>query len=113
MAFAGRTGGSTARNHVLVLGVNGLAVRVAERIAAAVPQVTCVASRYDSGQIEPDVSSHRAQMLGLACNPNVGAVLVVGVDAGATEDYVAGIAADPPPGFGGELRRGQERMCSR
>lgn len=81
------------RNHVLVLGVNGLAVRVAERIAGALPGVTCVASRDGRGQVEPDIASHRAQMLGLALNPNVGGVLVVGVDEEATDGYRDAIAA--------------------
>ncbi len=91
--FVRADGGVGVRNHVLVLGVNGLAVRVAERIAGAVPGVVCVASRDGRGQVEPDIASHRAQMLGLALNPNVGAVLVVGVDEEATEGYRAAIAA--------------------
>lgn len=87
------------RNHVLVLGVNGLAARTAGRIAAALPGVVCVASHHGRGQIEPDIASHRAQMLGLALNPNVGAVLIVGVDGAAVEFYLravtaAGTAAD-------------------
>lgn len=90
-------GGIGIRNHVLVLGVNGLAVRVAERIAAAMADVVCVASHHGRGQVEPDIASHRAQMLGLALNPNVGAVLVVGVDEEATEDYRAALAAAGRP----------------
>lgn len=90
-------GGVGIRNHVLVLGVNGLAARVAERIARALPGVVCVASRDGRGQVEPDIASHRAQMLGLALNPNVGATLVVGVDEEATEGYRAALAAAGRP----------------
>jgi altronate dehydratase large subunit len=95
--FARADGGVGVRNHVLVLGVNGLAVRVAERVARALPGVVCAASRDGRGQVEPDIASHRAQMLGLALNPNVGAVLVVGVDEEATEDYRAAVAAAGRP----------------
>ena len=91
--FVRADGGVGVRNHVLVLGVNGLAVRVAERIAGALPGVVCVASRDGRGQVEPDIASHRAQLLGLALNPNVGAVLVVGVDEEGTEGYRDAIAA--------------------
>ncbi|MBB5221263.1 altronate dehydratase large subunit [Amaricoccus macauensis] len=90
--FTRADGGVGIRNRVLVLGVNGLAARVAERIAAALPGVVCVASRDGRGQIEPDIASHRAQMLGLALNPNVGGVLIVGVDEEATEGYRDAIA---------------------
>jgi altronate dehydratase large subunit len=85
------------RNHVLVLGVNGLATRVAERIGRALPGVLAVASHHGRGQVEPDIACHRAQMLGLALNPNVGAVLVVGVDEEATEAYRDAIAAGGRP----------------
>lgn len=95
--FVRADGGVGIRNHVLVLGVNGLAVRVSERIARALPGVVCVASREGRGQVEPDIASHRAQMLGLALNPNVGAVLVVGVDEATTEDYRAAVAAAGRP----------------
>lgn len=97
MGFARAGGAVGIRNHVLVLGVNGLAARVAARIAAALPGIVCVASHHGRGQVEPDIASHRAQMLGLALNPNVGAVLVVGVDAEATEGYHAAIAAAGRP----------------
>lgn len=95
--FARADGGVGVRNHVLVLGVNGLAARVAERIAGALPGVVCVASRDGRGQVEPDIASHRAQMLGLALNPNVGGVLVVGVDEEATTGYRDAIAAAGRP----------------
>lgn len=86
------SGAVGVRNYVLVLGINGLAVRVAERIAR-VPGTICVASGNGRGQIEPDLSLHLEQLIGLACNPNVAAVLVVGVDASTTDFVVDRIAA--------------------
>jgi altronate dehydratase large subunit len=88
-----RNGAAGVRNHVLVLGINGLAVRVTERIARGVPGVIFVTTGNGRGQIEPDLSIHIEQLIGLACNPNVAAVLVVGVDATMT-DFVVGRIAE-------------------
>ena len=90
-------GAAGVRNYVLVLGINGLALRVTERIASLVPGVVCVATASGRGQIEPDLSSHFEQLIGLALNPNVAAVLVVGVDDSKTDFVVGRIAASGKP----------------
>jgi altronate dehydratase large subunit len=90
-------GTAGVRNYVLVLGINGLALRVTERIARLVPGVVCVATGNGRGQIEPDLGSHLEQLVGLACNPNVAAVLVVGVDDSTTDFIVGRIAASGKP----------------
>ena len=90
----GRVG---VRNHVLVLGTNGLAVRASERIARMVPGALCVAATSGRGQVEPDLEAYRTQLAGLATNPNVGGVLVVGVDAETAEHYLAAIRATGTP----------------
>jgi altronate dehydratase large subunit len=90
-------GAAGIRNYVLVLGINGLALRVTERIASLVPGVVCVATGSGRGQIEPDMSSHFEQLIGLACNPNIAAVLVVGVDDSKTDFVVGRIAASGKP----------------
>jgi altronate dehydratase large subunit len=81
----GRVG---VRNHVLILGINGLALRASERIARNLPGSLLVATSAGRGQVEPDLGLHLDQLVGLGRNPNVGAVLVVGVDQ-ATSDHVA------------------------
>jgi altronate dehydratase large subunit len=90
-------GKAGVRNHVLVLGVNGLAVRVTERIARLVPGVVCVTTGNGRGQIEPDLSVHLEQLVGLASSPNIAAVLIVGVDDGVTDFVVGRIAATGKP----------------
>lgn len=79
------------RNHMLVLGINGLAARAAERIAANILGATLAATHAGRGQIEPDFSLHMNQLVGLAKNPNVGAVLVVGVDQMSADAVAAQI----------------------
>jgi altronate dehydratase large subunit len=105
-------GAAGVRNYVLALGVNGLALRVTERIARLVPGVVCVATGNGRGQIEPDLGSHLEQLIGLACNPNVAAVLVVGVDDGSTDFVVGRIAATGKPVQGVSFAEAHEDVLS-
>jgi altronate dehydratase large subunit len=73
------------RNHVLVLGVNGLVARAAARVASGVAGCVVFASPYGRGQYGLDRQVHTAQLVGLACNPNVAATLVVGADRKTSE----------------------------
>jgi altronate dehydratase large subunit len=105
-------GAAGVRNHVLVLGVNGLALRVAERIARTIPGAICVASGNGRGQIEPDLTSHLEQLAGLGGNPNVAAVLVVGVDAATTDFMVSRIAATGKPTQGVSFSEAKEDVLA-
>lgn len=80
------------RNHLLVLGINGLAASVAQRIARQLCGAICAATLSGRGQVEPDLTSHRIQLAGLGRNPNVGGVLIVGVDEESVADIRARIA---------------------
>ena len=57
------------RNHVLVLGLNGLVARAAARIAAGVSGTVLFASSYGRGQFGDDRRAHTAQLIGLGRNP--------------------------------------------
>jgi altronate dehydratase large subunit len=85
------------RNHVLVLGLNGLVARAAMRVAAGVAGTVLFASPYGRGQIGDDKRAHTAQLIGLGCSPNVAATLVVGADRQATDDVAHAIAAAAKP----------------
>ena len=92
--FAGyrRTDGRYGiRNHVLVLGVNGLVARTAERVARAVRHCVLVASPYGRGQYGHDHDVHRAQLVGIASNANVAATLVIGADRPTTDAIATAI----------------------
>lgn len=90
----GRVG---VRNHVLILGINGLALRASERIARNLPGSLLVATSAGRGQVEPDLGLHLDQLVGLGRNPNVGAVLVVGVDQATSDQVAARIARSGKP----------------
>jgi altronate dehydratase large subunit len=96
VAFAGyRRAGDRygVRNHVLVLGINGLVARTAERIQRSVAGSIVFASSYGRGQYGADKEAHFAQLVGLGRNPNVAATLVVGADRPAAEAVAEAIAA--------------------
>lgn len=97
LAYRRPGGGIGVRNHVLVLGINGLALRAAERISRAVGGSLCVATTAGRGHIEPDLALHLDQLVGLGCNANVAAVLVVGVDAETALGVAERIAATGKP----------------
>ncbi|MBM3599881.1 MAG: hypothetical protein FJX35_16850 [Alphaproteobacteria bacterium] len=88
-----RDGRVGVRNHVLVLGINGLAGAATRRIGAAVRATVTVATPYGRGQIGPDAAIHRRQLVGLASNPNVAGALLVGVDRKALDSIASEVAA--------------------
>jgi len=85
------------RNYVLVLGINGLVARTAERIQRSVAGSIVFASSYGRGQYGADKEAHFAQLVGLGRNPNVAATLVVGADRPAAEAVAEAIAAVGKP----------------
>src|SRR4051794_19343580 len=85
------------RNHVLVLGLNGLVARAAARIAREVAGTVLFASSYGRGQFGDDRRAHTAQLVGLGRNPNVAATLVVGADRAVTDDIAQMIEASHGP----------------
>jgi altronate dehydratase large subunit len=85
------------RNHVLVLGLNGLVARAAARIAAGVSGTVLFASNYGRGQFGDDRRAHTAQLIGLGRNPNIAATLVVGADRQVTDDIAHAIEAAGKP----------------
>jgi altronate dehydratase large subunit len=95
VAFAGyrrADGRYGIRNRVLVLGINGLVARAAQRVGHTVQGTVVVASPYGRGQFGADKAAHFAQLAGLGANPNVAATLVVGADRPAAEEVARTIA---------------------
>ena len=85
------------RNAVLILGINGLVTRAAERIAQGVRDTVLAATPYGRGQFGPDRRAHDDQLVGLGRNPNAAATLVVGADRKTAEAIAAAIAIAGKP----------------
>ena len=66
------------RNHVLILSITGLTGPTARRIGTCVPGAKVVCMPYGSGLVGEDFALHKRSMIGLASNPNVGAIVLIG-----------------------------------
>jgi altronate dehydratase large subunit len=80
------------RNHVLVLPARAGANVAAAGIAAGAPGAVAVRHEWVGHPDDPDAALVRRTLAGFACNPNVAAVLVVGVgpaDAALTAEIAA------------------------
>ena len=80
LGYARANGSAGVRNHLLVLSVAGLTGPAARRVAQALPGARLVTMPYGGGLIGDDHALHMRALTGLACNPNVGAVLLIGSD---------------------------------
>jgi altronate dehydratase large subunit len=78
-------GGVGVRNHVLVIPSVMCANHVVDRIGRAVPDVVTVTHPTGCAQVGADFEQTKRTMAGFAANPNVGAVLVVGLGCETNE----------------------------
>jgi (2R)-sulfolactate sulfo-lyase subunit beta len=98
----GRVG---VRNHVIVLPVDDLSNAAAEAVAHNVTGVLAIPHPYGRLQFGADLDLHFRTLIGAGSNPNVAAVVVIGIEEGWTQKLVDGIAptGKPVAGFGIEL----------
>jgi len=80
LGYPRATGRAGVRNHLLVLSVTGLTGPAARRVAHALPGSKLVTMPYGGGLVGADLALHMRALTGIACNPNVGAVLLIGSD---------------------------------
>ncbi len=95
----GRVG---VRNHVIILPVDDLSNAAAEAVANNIKGVMAVPHPYGRLQFGADLDLHFRTLIGAGCNPNVAAVVVIGIEDGWTQKVVDGIAKSGKPvvGFG-------------
>lgn len=67
------------RNHVVVMSSVCCANSVVEAIGRALPEVVTVTQAYGCGYVTEDFNVSRRVLAGLINNPNVGAVLIIGL----------------------------------
>jgi (2R)-sulfolactate sulfo-lyase subunit beta len=98
----GRVG---VRNHVIVLPVDDLSNAASEAVANNVKGVLAIPHPYGRLQFGADLELHFRTLIGAGSNPNVAAVVVIGIEEGWTKRVVDGIAktGKPVTGFGIEL----------
>ncbi|TMG80118.1 MAG: D-galactarate dehydratase, partial [Betaproteobacteria bacterium] len=93
------------RNHVIILPVDDLSNSAAEAVAHNIKGAMAIPHPYGRLQFGADLDLHFRTLIGAGSNPNVAAVVVIGIEEGWTQKVVDGIAATGKPvsGFGIEL----------
>ncbi len=98
----GRVG---VRNHVIILPVDDLSNAAAEAVANNIKGALAIPHPYGRLQFGADLDLHFRTLIGTGSNPNVAAVVVIGIEEQWTKKVVDGIAVTGKPvqGFGIEL----------
>ncbi|HEY3834987.1 MAG TPA: UxaA family hydrolase [Bryobacteraceae bacterium] len=98
----GRVG---VRNHVIILPVDDLSNAASEAVAHNIKGCMAIPHPYGRLQFGADLELHFKTLIGTGSNPNVAAVIVIGIEEQWTKRVVDGIAATGKPvaGFGIEL----------
>ena len=95
----GRVG---VRNHVVILPLDDLSNAASEAVANNIKGVMALPHAYGRLQFGADLDLHFRTLIGIGSNPNVAAVIVIGIEDGWTMKIVDGIAktGKPVAGFG-------------
>ena len=110
--FRRENGRMGVRNHVVLLPVDDLSNAACEAVANNIPGVMAIPHPYGRLQFGADLDLHFRTLIGAGANPNVAAVVVIGIEEGWTRRVVEGIAATGKPvtGFGIELHGDHETI---
>jgi (2R)-sulfolactate sulfo-lyase subunit beta len=105
----GRVG---VRNHVIILPVDDLSNAACEAVANNIKGVMAIPHPYGRLQFGEDLDLHFRTLIGTGANPNVAAVVVIGIEEGWTQRIVDGIAktGKPVTGYGIELHGDHETV---
>ena len=107
----GRVG---VRNHVIILPVDDLSNAACEAVANNIMGTMALPHPYGRLQFGEDLDLHFRTLIGTGANPNVAAVVVIGIENGWTQRIVEGIAATGKPvtGFGIEQHGDHETIMN-
>lgn len=90
----GRVG---VRNHVVILPLDDLSNAVCEAVANNIKGTLAIPHAYGRLQFGEDLAVHFRTLIGTGSNPNVAAVIVVGIEPSWTNVVVEGIAKTGKP----------------
>ena len=100
-----RNGRVGIRNHVIILPLDDLSNAAAEKVAHNVKGTLALPHHYGRLQFGEDLELHFRTLIGTGCNPNVAAVIVIGIEPGWTGRVVDGIAKSKKPVEGFAIER--------
>jgi (2R)-sulfolactate sulfo-lyase subunit beta len=90
----GRVG---VQNHVVILPVDDISNPSAEMVGHNIKGTLAIPHSYGRLQVGVDLDVFFRTIIGTGCNPNVAAVVVIGIEPGWTQRVVDGIAATGKP----------------
>jgi (2R)-sulfolactate sulfo-lyase subunit beta len=90
----GRVG---VRNHVIILPVDDISNAAAEGVARNIVGTMAIPHPYGRLQFGADLELHFRTLIGTGANPNVAAVVVIGIEPAWTKRVVDGIAGTGKP----------------
>ncbi len=102
MGYKRENGRVGVRNHVIILPVDDLSNAASEAVANNIKGAMAIPHPYGRLQFGADLDLHFRTLIGTGSNPNVAAVVVIGIEDGWTKRVVDGIAktGKPVTGFG-------------
>ncbi len=102
MGYVRENGRIGVRNHVLILSVDDISNAAIQAVENNIKGTIAIPHPYGRLQFGADLELHFRTLIGTGSNPNVAAVVVVGIEEQWTQHVVDGIAATGKPvaGFG-------------
>jgi (2R)-sulfolactate sulfo-lyase subunit beta len=97
MAYRRENGRVGVRNHVVILPVDDISNAACEAVANNIKGTIALPHSYGRLQFGEDLELHFRTMIGTGSNPNVAAVVVIGIEPGWTAKIVDGIAETGKP----------------
>lgn len=85
------------RNHVIILPVDDISNAACEAVANNIKGTMALPHAYGRLQYGEDLELHFRTMIGIGSNPNVAAVVVIGIEENWTNHIVEGIAKTGKP----------------
>jgi len=97
MGYRRENGRVGVRNHVIILPLDDLSNAACEAVANNVKGTMALPHPYGRLQFGADLDLHFKTLIGTGSNPNVAAVVVIGIEPQWTNKIVAGIAKTGKP----------------
>lgn len=112
MGYRRENGRVGVRNHVIILPLDDLSNAACDAVAHNIKGTMAITHPYGRLQFGADLDLHFRTLIGAGSNPNVAAVVVIGIEDTWTQKIVEGIAATGKPvtGFGIERHGDHETI---
>jgi (2R)-sulfolactate sulfo-lyase subunit beta len=97
MGYRRANGAVGCRNHVIILPVDDISNAATEAVAKVIQGTLALPHPYGRLQFGPDLELHFRTLIGIGSNPNVAAVVVIGIEPNWTKRVADGIATTGKP----------------